>query len=78
MVLNTGGGMTMDKYEFNIRTRNGQRVDKITIQAQDRATAEQRLRQMYRDCEIIDCAERVTPARPENLDVEGIIDLISK
>lgn len=78
MVLNTGGGMTMDKYEFNIRTRNGQRVDKITIQAQDRATAEQRLRQMYRDCEIIDCAERVTTPRPENLNVEGIIDLISK
>ena len=26
----------MNKYEFNIRTRNGQRVDKITIQALDR------------------------------------------
>ena len=78
MGANTREGAIMDKFEFNIRTRNGQRVDKITIQAQDRATAEQRLRQMYRDCEIIDCAERETTPRPENLDVEGMIDLITK
>ena len=68
----------MNKYEFNIRTRNGQRVDKITIQALDRATAEDRLRQMYRQCEIIDCAERAATTRQENLDVEGIINLITK
>ncbi|MBT9612779.1 MAG: hypothetical protein IV108_05875 [Burkholderiales bacterium] len=68
----------MNKYEFNIRTRNGQRVDKITIQAVDRATAEQRLRQMYMNCEILDCAERPVETRQENLDVEGMINLITK
>jgi len=68
----------MNKYEFNIRTRNGQRVDKITIQALDRATAEIRLRQMYRQCEVIDCAERSAEIRQENLDVEGMINLITK
>lgn len=68
----------MNKYEFNIRTRNGQRVDKITIQAVDRDTAEQRLRQMYMSCEILDCAERPVEARHENLDVEGMINLITK
>ncbi len=68
----------MNKYEFNIRTRNGQRVDKITIQALDRATAEERLRQMYRQCEIIDSTEAPAVTRQENMDVEGIINLITK
>lgn len=68
----------MNKYEFNIRTRNGQRVDKITIQALDRASAEARLRQMYMQCEVMDCAERPAEVRQENLDVEGIINLITK
>jgi len=70
--------MQMNKYEFNIRTRNGQRVDKITIQAADREAAEQRLRQMYMQCEILECNESVVMQRQENLDVEGIINLITK
>ena len=68
----------MNKYEFNIRTRNGQRVDKITIQAMDRETAEKRLRQMYMNCDILDCEERPAEVRQENLDVEGMINLITK
>ena len=68
----------MTKFEFNIRTRNGQRVDKITIQALDREAAEKRLRQMYIQCEIIECVERLPEIRQENLDVEDIINLISK
>lgn len=68
----------MNKYEFNIRTRNGQRVDKITIQAIDREIAEQRLRQMYINCEILECGERPAETRQENLDVEGMINLITK
>ncbi len=68
----------MNKYEFNLRTRAGQRVEKITIQALDRETAEKRLRQMYMQCEVLDCVERPAEVRQENLDVEGIINLISK
>ena len=68
----------MNKYEFNIRTRNGQRVDKITIQALDREIAEKRLRQMYVQCDVIDCTERPAETRQENLDVEGMINLITK
>jgi len=68
----------MTKYEFNIRTRSGQRVDKITIQAQDRETAERRLNQMYPNCEILECGESSAALRQENLDVEGIINLITK
>ena len=68
----------MNKYEFNLRTRAGQRVEKITIQALDRETAEKRLRQMYMQCEVLDCVERPAEIRQENLDVEGIINLITK
>jgi len=68
----------MNKYEFNLRTRTGQRVEKITIQALDRETAEKRLRQMYMQCEVIDCVERPAEIRQENLDVEAIINLITK
>jgi hypothetical protein len=68
----------MNKYEFNLRTRTGQRVEKITIQAVDRETAEKRLRQMYMQCDVLDCVERPAEIRQENLDVEGIINLITK
>lgn len=68
----------MTKYEFSIRTRGGQRVDKITIQAQDRETAERRLQQMYMHCEILECKESSAELRQESLDVEGIINLITK
>jgi len=68
----------MTKFEFSIRTRGGQRVDKITIQAQDRETAERRLQQMYMHCEILECKESAADLRQESLDVEGIINLITK
>ncbi|MEO1766889.1 hypothetical protein [Thiobacter aerophilum] len=68
----------MTKFEFAIRTRAGQRVDRIVIQAQDRETAKRRLRQMYHHCEILECRESAVDLRQENLDVEGIINLISK
>lgn len=68
----------MNKYEFSIKTRNGQRVDKLTIQAADRPTAEARLRQMYMHCEILECGEKPAELRQESLDVEGMINLITK
>jgi hypothetical protein len=77
-MVNETGSATMNKYEFSINTRNGQRVDKITIQALDRPAAEARLRQMYHHCEILECSERPAVTRQENLDVEGIINLITK
>lgn len=68
----------MTRYEFSIRTRNGQRVERVAIQAQEREAAERRLRQMYPHCEILDCRESPVGQRQESLDVEGIIDLISR
>ena len=67
----------MTRYGFNLRTRMGQRVDHIMILAASLADAERRLRQMYWQCEILECREHSTPSRVATLDVEGMIGLIA-
>jgi len=67
----------MIRYGFNIRTRHGQRVDNILIMAGSQPDAERRLRQMYMQCEIVECREHSVPRRLDTLDVEGVIGLIS-
>jgi hypothetical protein len=67
----------MIRYGFQIRTKTGQRVDNISIIAATQGDAERRLRQMYLNCEIIDCREQAVPRRIDTLDVEGVIGLIS-
>ena len=66
----------MTRYGFNIRTRTGQRVDHICIMASCREDAERRLRQMYRDCEIVACQTEAVE-RADSLDIEGVIEMIS-
>ena len=63
----------MIRYGFNIRTRTGQRVDNISIMAGSLADAERRLRQMYLQCEIVDCREQAVPRRLA-LDVAKAVD----
>jgi hypothetical protein len=63
------GGMI--RYGFNIRTRTGQRVDNISIMAGSLADAERRLRQMYLQCQIVDCREQAVPRRLEQPQVGG-------
>jgi hypothetical protein len=67
----------MIRYGFNIRTRTGQRVDNILIMAGTQHDAERRLRQMYMQCEIVECREQSVPRRVDTLDVEGVIGMIS-
>ena len=67
----------MIRYGFNIKTRHGQRVETIMIMAASQNDAERRLRQMYLQCEIIECVTQSVPRRVDTLDVEGIIGLIS-
>jgi hypothetical protein len=45
----------LTKYGFRIRTRIGFVVDRLMIPASDPAQARQKLRQIYRDCEILEC-----------------------
>ena len=67
----------MVRYGFNIKTRTGQRVDNISIMAGSQTDAERRLRQMYQQCEIIDCRQQAVPRRLDTLDVERVISLIA-
>lgn len=43
------------KYGFRIKTRVGLVINNLAIQGRDAADAQRKLRQMYRDCEIIEC-----------------------
>jgi len=67
----------MIRYGFNIKTRTGQRVENISIMAGSQRDAERRLRQMYHQCEILECNTQTVPRRVDTLDVEGVIGLIS-
>ncbi len=67
----------MIRFGFNIKTRMGQRVENISIMAGSQRDAERRLRQMYHQCEILDCNAQSVPRRVDTLDVEGVIGLIS-
>lgn len=69
----------MTKYQFKIRAKNGLVVEALNIHGRDREDAERKLLQMYHGCTVLECVE-LNPgtAREENLDVAGIISLISK
>jgi hypothetical protein len=67
----------MMRFGFNVRTRYGQRVDNIQIMAATQSDAERRLRQMYWQCEILECRTQTAPRRFDTLDVEGVIGMIS-
>ena len=43
------------KYAFRIRTREGVVVDNLMIHGRDEHDAQRKLRQVYRDCKIMEC-----------------------
>jgi hypothetical protein len=45
----------LPKYAFRIRTRVGLVINNLMIHGRDPAEAHRKLRQMYRDCEVIEC-----------------------
>ncbi|MFY9328041.1 MAG: hypothetical protein WAO76_08495 [Georgfuchsia sp.] len=45
----------LTKYGFRIRTRAGLLLGKLMIHGRDYEEAQRKLRQMYRDCEILEC-----------------------
>lgn len=45
----------MVKYDFSVKTREGQKLESIVIAGVDRQHAERKLRQMYRHCDILSC-----------------------
>jgi hypothetical protein len=67
----------MIRYGFTIRSRTGQRIENVSIIAGSQNDAERRLRQMYMQCEILECRERSIPRRFEAANVANMIDLMS-
>jgi hypothetical protein len=68
----------MNKYGFRIRTRSGSLVENLQVHAGDRSGAEARIRQIYHDCEILECQEITPTLKKEGLDLEDVISLINK
>lgn len=68
----------MIKYGFKIRTRGGSVVENLQVQARDRAEAEEKIRQIYHQCEVLECEEITPTLRKEGLDLEDVIALIGK
>ena len=69
----------MLKFTFSLKTRDGQPVAHIVIAAHDREDAERKLRQMYRNCEIVHCEEQHAETRSsESMSFEDVMTLISK
>ena len=69
----------MLKFDFSIRTRDGQKVESIQIASNDLPDAERKLRQMYRQCEITNCkAIDSDKIHSQSLDIEDLLSLISK
>jgi hypothetical protein len=68
----------VNKYGFRIRTRSGSTVDNLQVHARDRAEAEVRITQIYRNCEILECQEVTPTLKKEGLDLEDVVALINK
>lgn len=68
--------MKMQKYGFNIKTRDGMNVDNLMIHGLNQNDAERKLRQMYHYCTVVDCKLLDGLARGEGTDLEGAIALI--
>lgn len=66
------------KYGFRIRTRVGLVVDNLLIPGRDADEAERKLRQIYRDCEILarSCQQTAPKAVPASY--EDVIALITR
>jgi len=68
----------MIKFGLKIRTRGGLAVDNLTVHARDQAEAERKMRQMYPQCEVLECRQIQAAIRDDALNLENIISLISQ
>lgn len=69
---------SITKYGYRIRTRSGLVVDNIMIHGCDEVDAQRKLRQMYHECEILDCVCHAGDARGFSSSYEEILGLITR
>lgn len=67
------------KYVFRIRTKNGVTVEGLAIFGRDEDEARQKLWQIYRGCEILECRLLVASLRNRSgsINYEDVVDLIA-
>jgi hypothetical protein len=69
----------MFKFDFAIKTRDGQRIESLMIGGIDQQDPERKLNQMYRYCEILRCESKDAVAKQaDSNSIEDILSLISK
>lgn len=66
------------KFGFRIRTRVGVVVDNLVIHGRDEPEAQRKLRQMYRDCEILECVSQECSSRKIVENYEDVLGLITR
>jgi hypothetical protein len=66
------------KYGFRIRTRVGLVVDNLMIHGRDESEAQRKLRQMYQDCEVLECICHIGNGRPPSASFEDVVSLITR
>lgn len=69
----------MQKFKFSIRTRDGLPIERLMISARDQEEAERKLKQMYRHCEIVNCASHheVIMKKGQNTFIKDIASLLA-
>jgi hypothetical protein len=67
------------KYLFRIRTRSGVVVENLSIFGQCQEDANRKLRQIYNDCEVLDCQfqQPALGRRNGHVNYEDVVDLIA-
>lgn len=69
----------MVKFDFSVKTRDGQKVESILIAGKDQSDAERKLRQMYRNCVVTRCEVRNAEEKTgQAVFVEDVLSLIAK
>lgn len=69
---------SITKFAFRIRTRGGLVVDNLMIHGRDEDDARRKLRQMYHDCEILDCVFHAGAGRSGATSYEEVLGLIAR
>lgn len=67
----------VQKFGFRIRTRSGAIVDNLAIPAPEQAAAEQKLRCIYPDCQILESWSELSRCGIQGASYEEVIDLIA-
>lgn len=68
----------LKKYAFRIRTRVGMVVDNLMIPGQTEEEAARKLRQIYRDCQVIDVVCHQGNVRTPVANFEDVMSLIAR